>query len=254
MHTIIKILIVMVYILCGAYSIALAQQTEWKEEAYDFTKVKTVLIMEPEFNYDGFDVSGSNKFNKYPDAQSKIDNMLNSRWKKVTGLRYITLPYIIEQMKADPDTPADAVLGPNLSEVMIKAMPKYADIVVFTKIHDFGWFYEHYDAYDSTETVIDRVRYGGVTPDGREYSGWMEVPRSVIVRHDAGYSIHDSADVRFELVDTRSWKKVWKYSDERTRLSTAFAREYDHSGPESVINRILNVAFDKLPILQQDSK
>jgi hypothetical protein len=250
----IKIFIVMIYILSGVYPMVLAKQTEWKESAYNFSKVKTILIMDPEYIYDGFDISGNNKFNKYPDTQAKIGNMLDSRWKKITGFRYVTLPYIIEQMKSDPDTSVDAVLGPNLSDDISKVMSKYADLVVFTEIHDFGWFYEYYEAYDSTETVIDRVRYGGVTSEGKEYSGWMEIPRSVSVHHDAGYSIYDSAEVRFEFVDARTWKKVWKYSDGRDRISIAFGKEYDHSGPESVMNRILNVAFDKLPVLQKDTK
>jgi hypothetical protein len=60
--TTIKVFIVMVCILWGVYPIALAQQTEWKEEAYNFTKVKTILILEPEFIYDGYDVNGNNKF------------------------------------------------------------------------------------------------------------------------------------------------------------------------------------------------
>jgi hypothetical protein len=254
MRTAIKVFIAMVCIFWEVYPIACAQPMEWKEEAYNFTKVKTVLILEPEFIYDGYDVSGNDKFYKYPDTQAKIGNMLTSRWKKITGFRYVTLPYIIEQMKADPDTPVDAVLGPNLSEAVIKAMPKYADLVVFTEIHDFGWFHRYCEPYDATETVIDRVRYGGVTPDGKEYSGWMEVPRSVLVHHDASYTIYDSAEVRFQLVDASSWKKVWKYSEDRNRLSISFSRDYDSSGPESVMNRILNVAFDKLPMLHQDSK
>jgi len=247
MSTAIKIFIVMICILSGISPIALAKQTEWKENAYDFTKVKTILIMDTEFMYDGFDISGKNQFHNYPNGEIKIENMLMSRWEKVTGFHYVTLPYIIEKIKADPNTPVDAVIGPDMSEDLIKEIPKYADLVLFTEIHDFGWFYEYYDSYYSTETVIDRVRYGGVTADGKAYSGWMEVPRSVVVHHDAGYLIYDSADLRFRIVDSRTWKDVWKYSDRRDRTSSAFGKEYDPSGPESVMKRILNVAFDKLP-------
>lgn len=254
MYKAIRISIVLICIICGFYPTALAKPTEWKDNIYNFKKVKTILIIDPEYIYGGFDVSGNNKFNKYPDTEAKINNMLNSRWKKIAGFRYVTLPYIIEQVQADPETPVDAELGPNLSETVIKAIPKYADLVVFTRIHDFGWFYEHHEAYDSTETVIDRVRYGGVTPEGKEYSGWMEIPRSVIVHHDAYYKISDSAEARFEFVDARSWKKVWSYSEARDRISFDLRKEYDGSGPESMMNRILNVAFDKLPILLKDSK
>lgn len=247
MRTAIRIFIVMICILSGIFSTALAKQTEWQENAYDFSKVKTILIMNTEFFNDGFDSSGKNQFHNYPDAQEKIEKMLASRWEKVTGFHYVTLPYIIEKVKADPNTPIDAAIGSDLSEDLMKAIPKYADLVLFTEIHDFGWFYEHYDSYYSTETVIDRVRYGGVTADGKAYSGWMEVPRSVVVHYDAGYRIYDSADLRFRIVDSRTWKDVWKYSDRRDRASSAFGKEYDHSGPESVMKRILNVAFDKLP-------
>lgn len=248
MYNTMRILIVCLCLLCSAFPMAFAKPAEWKDSAYNFKKVKTILIMSPEYVYGKFDVSGNNKFEKYPDTEAKMNAMLNNRWKKIAGFRYVSLPWIVEQIKANPEN-SITEFGPGLTEELIKEIPKYADLVAFTRIHDFGWFYEYREAYDSTETVIDRVRYGGVTPDGKEYSGWMEIPRSVVVHHAADYTIYDSAEARFELLDARSWKPVWKYSDARDRLSISFSREYDPSGPESMMNRILNVAFDKLPVL-----
>jgi uncharacterized protein (DUF2249 family) len=109
-------------------------------------------------------------------------------------------------------------------------MSKYADLVFTVDIRDYGWFHEYRPACDKLETVYERVRYGGRTADGKEFEGWMEVPRTIVVHYPAHYDISDSAAARFTLQDTRSGKIVWQFTDTRTRNSFAIGKSYDRTG------------------------
>ncbi len=240
-------LVVLVSSLVIFCSPASAQQTEWKDPAYNFGKTKTVVVMDTKFTYGGFDVSGNNKFVKYPYGEEKSTSMLKSRFGKVTNVLFISFSEVAKKVKARADFPGGSPGSKEFSDFVQSVMPQYADAVLFVEIRDFGWYYEHYAPYDSTETKIERVEYGGITPDGKQYSGWRDVPTTVTVHHDEGYSIYDSAEVDLGLMDAATWKYVWKYSDSRTRNSYAWGQNYDSSGPESMIQRIMDDFTEKMP-------
>jgi hypothetical protein len=250
MRTVVGIFVVF-YFLTGFCPQASANQNESADPGYNFAKVRTVLIMEPNFTYNGFDVSGNNRFVTYPHAAEKAAAMLNARLKKVANLKYVTMEYVADQVKADPNLDCDPN-SPEFSALVKREMPKYVDLVLYLTIRDLGWFHEYKAAYEAYETVTDRVKYYGKTPDGKDFSGWMDVERQVLVYHPPHYDIYDSATANFGLLDPQSWKYVWTYSDVRTRLSYAFGKDYDHSGPESVLNRIFDDAVAKMPIYPKE--
>lgn len=228
---------------------AAAKQTESADKNYNFAKAGTVLIMEPTFSYDGFDVSGDDEFVKYPVTATTITAMLNARKGKLPYLRYVTLDYVSARVRADHVIAGDCPDDPReFSALVQREMPKYADLVLYVDIRDYGWFYEYQAPYDALETVYERVRYCGRTSDGKEFTGWMEVPHTVAVHYPAHHHIFDSAEARFALLDTRSWKYVWQFTDVRTRVSNAIGKAYDPSGPESMMNRIFDAAFEKIPL------
>lgn len=228
---------------------AAAKQTESTDRNYNFAKVRTVLVMEPAFSYNGFDVSGNDKFVKYPDPAGTIAAMLNGRKSKLPFLRYVTLDYVAAQVRTDHVIAGDCPDDPGELAVLVQQeMAKYVDLVFTIDIRDYGWFYQYQAPYDEWTTVYDKVRYWGRTPDGKEFEGWTEVPRTVVIHHDAHYNISDSAEARFTLQDTRSGKNVWQFTDVRTRNSFAIGRDYDHSGPESMMNRIFDAAFENIPL------
>lgn len=224
-----------------------AEKSEWKDRCYQFAKVKTVVVTETKFSYDGFDVSGKNRFEDYPNSTEKIADMLSSSLKKVPNVLYVTLQYVADQVRAEPDFPGYEPGSREFMNYVRLQMPKYADVVLYVEIRDFGWFYEYRPSYYTTETVVERVEYGGKTPDGKTYSGWRDVPQSKVVYHAAHHEIFDSAEAAFNLVDVQTGKSVWKYSDTRTRPSISFGRSYDHSGPESMMRRIMDDFTGKLP-------
>jgi hypothetical protein len=163
------------------------------------------------------------------------------------NIRFISANEVTEKVKERADFPGYDPYSKEFSIFMKSVMPQYADAVLFVEIRNFGWFYEYYAPYDTSEIKIVREEYGGVTSDGKKYSGWRDVPVSVMVHHDAGYNIFDSAEVNLGLVDAATWKYVWKYSDSRTRGSFAWGKSYDSTGPESMMRRIMNTFTSKIP-------
>lgn len=232
-------------IFCSPVS---AQQTEWKDQAYNFGKTKTVVVMDTKFTYNGFDVSGNNKFEKYPYGEEKIVSLISSSLSKITNVRFLSLAEVVEKVKERVDFPGYEPGSKEFLSFVESVMSQYVDTALFTEIRDFGWFYEYHAPYDTTETRIERVEYGGVTPDGKKYSGWRDVPITVTVHYDASYSIYDSAEAIWSLVDAATGKSVWKYSDSRTRRSGGWISAYDYSGPESMMQRIMNEFKGKIPL------
>jgi len=241
--------IVALAVLAGSCQQAAAKQAESVDKNYDFAKVKTVLVMAPRFSYDGFDVSGNDNFVKYPVSEKTIAAMLDARKQKLPYLRYVTLDYVAARIRTDHVIAGDCPEDPQeFSALVQREMSKYADLVFTVDIRDYGWFHEYRPACDKLETVYERVRYGGRTADGKEFEGWMEVPRTIVVHYPAHYDISDSAAARFTLQDTRSGKIVWQFTDTRTRNSFAIGKSYDRTGPESMMNRIFDAAFEKIPL------
>lgn len=233
--------------LAGLCAPAAAKQTESVDPGFDFAKVRTVLLMEPTFTYNGFDVSGDDRFVKYPDSAAKVAAMFAARRQKLPYIRYVTLADVAARVRSDAtlDCPADPR---EFSALVQREMPKYVDLVMYWEFRDFGWFHQYNQAYYTEETVYDKVRYHERRSDGTWVSGWMEVPRTVLVHHPAYYSIYDSAQANFAFLDPRSWKYVWSFTDTRTRASYAFGKDYDHTGPESMMNRIFDDTVAKMPV------
>lgn len=250
MRKTVGVLVVLFFLAGGSLPVS-AKQTEWRDPAYNFSRIKTVVVMEANFSYDGFDVSGNNRFEKYPYPEEKVRAMVKSRLQGITNVRYLTFQEVAERVKSDPAFAGYDPASREFWTMVTKELPKYADAVLVVNIRDFGWFYEYREAYHSTETRTERVAYGGVTPDGKPFTGWMDVPRTVVVYHPPRHEIYDSAEANFELLDAPSGKAVWKFNDTRIRSSFSFSKAYDHTGPESIMNRIMDEFLNKLPLMSK---
>jgi len=237
------------WLLCGS---AFAAKVEWRDSAYDFNGPRFILVMDPQFKYEGYDVSGKNKFNRYPYAAEKIKDLLNSRLGNLPPYKYVNMDYVLRQIQADPTLtePYDPK-APGFDAMIQRETGKHVQLVLYLEVRDYGWFYEYHDAYTSTETTTERVYYSHTNSDGSESSGWMDVPRTNQVFHPQGYYISDSAGAEFRLFDAVGGKDVWKYSDSRTRRSPEISGGYDPSGPESMMKRIFEDAFKQIPLAKK---
>lgn len=231
---------------------AIAAKAEWSDSAYNFGAVGFVLVMDPQFSYGAFDVSGRNKFNKYPYGEEKVRDLLKSHIAGITGRKFVDMDFVLRQIQADAsqNEPYDPK-SPGFNAMVQREMPKHVQLVLYTEVKDYGWFYEYHNAYMSTRSTTERISYVKKNADGSESSGWMDVPRTIEEHHPAGYYISDSAGVEFRLWDATSNKDVWKYSDIRTRRSSGLSDQYDPSGPESMMRRIFDDAYKKIPLVPQ---
>ena len=226
-----------------------AGKAEWTDGAYNFDSPRFILVMEPRFSYEGFDISGKNKFSNYPYAAEKIKDMLSQSLSGLGRHRFVDMDYVLKQIQADATRvePYDPKAA-EFAGMVQRETAKHVQLVLYLEIKDYGWFYEYHDAYTTTRTVTERISYNRKNSDGSESSGWMDVPRTVVENHPAGYYISDSAGLELRLFDTARGKDVWKYSDSRVRRSPALSNGYDPSGPESMMKRIFEDAFKKMPL------
>ena len=236
--------------LMGA--VVFAAQAEWRDSEYNFSLPRFILVADPHFSDDGYDVSGKNRFKRYPYATEKINDMLKNRLSDMAPHRIVTMEYVTNQIKADPSLtePLDPN-APGFAAVIQREIGKHVDLVLYLDIRDYGWFYEYHDAYMTTETYTERLYYSRKNKDGTETSGWTEVPRTSVVYHPAGYNISDCAEVAVRLHDAKTGRDVWKYSDSRSRRSPSISNGYDPSGPESMMKRIFDEVFKKIPLGRQ---
>ena len=91
--------IILAMLVCGP---VFAAQAEWRDSDYNFGTPKFVLVTDAKFAYEGYDVSGRNKFNRYPYAADKVPDMLRGKLQGLSRHRLVNLDYVIKQIKADP--------------------------------------------------------------------------------------------------------------------------------------------------------
>lgn len=242
-----------IFFLLISYSIVTistvsAESSNWKSPSYNFGNVKRILLLEPTFSYT-LKGDSNDKFDKYPYGQEKFINSLNNRVKNLGKYYILNLDYIDIQIQGDPSAPTiEDKKSLEFTTLREQELPKYVDLVLSAEVRNYGWYYEYYDAYDSTETIKERVEYGGINADGKKYSGWMEIPKEVVVHHPAGHQIYDDANVILSLTDPKTKQVVWSYTDSRYRSSFSWSGNRDNTGPESMMNRILDAAFTKIPL------
>jgi len=245
-----SLILVMVLAVCFSGGAAFAAQAEWRDPDYNFNMPKYILIMDPSFRYEGYDTGGVNKFNRYPYADEKIKDLLNTKLKEVPRHRYVDMKYVLNQIKADGSLPEPFdPKAPGFDAMVQRELAKHVDLVLYLDIRDYGWFYEWHDAYTTRESYTERVHYKRKHADGTESEGWTEIPRTRVVHHQAGYFIYDCAAAASRLYDAKAGKDVWKYSDSRSRKSPVMSDGYDASVPESMMKRIFGEAFKRNPLM-----
>lgn len=226
-----------------------AAQAEWRAADYNFSTPKFVLLTETKFAYEGYDVSGRNKFNRFPYAADKIPDMLRNKLQGLSRHRLVDMDYVIRQIKADPAVtePVDPQL-PGYSALLHRELGKHVDLVLYLDIRDYGWFYEWHESFMKTESYTERISYKRKHADGTVSEGWTDVPRTRVVYVPAGYYVSDCAEAAFLLYDPKAGRDVWKYTDSRNRKSPPINNGYDPSGPESMMKRIFDEAFKRMPL------
>lgn len=222
-----------------------AESSVWVSPVYNFKDAKFIWVKPASFSYEYADFNlnnGKNKTANYPKAETKVDEILNNNTKKMEGRVLFVFEKKVKPQNSQPLAPQQEKPIPGIDD------EKYADLILTVKVLDFGWFCQYYAPYTTMETVTTKEHYRDLDSKGKViYEGTREVSRQVPVHHPEGYHVFDSAAAEFLLIDVKTGQTVWKYADKRDRKSVSFSESYDSTGPESVLKRIFEAAFNKMP-------
>ena len=213
-----------------------ANSSVWTNPSYNFKNAKSIWVKPLSFsyNYDGFNLNGTNYTIDYPNAEMKSDIILGNVTEKKKGELFVFENNLSLKQSQNAITMIDD--------------EKNTDLILTVTIKDLGWYYEHYKAYTTWQTVYKTERYRDVDSRGHVIrEGTREVSHQVPEYHPAGYSIFDSAAAEFILTDSKTGIVVWKYVDVRSRHSGYSGTSYNKNGPESMLKRIFDDAFKKMP-------
>ncbi|MDR1703018.1 MAG: phosphatidylserine decarboxylase, partial [Sporomusaceae bacterium] len=117
---------------------------------------------------------------------------------------------------------------------------EFTDLILIVKAKDLGWFHSYYPAGQKAQNVLVSSTSREVIVNGKKQTLTDEKYERRMVPYPAGYNSRDSAAGEFELVDAKTGKVVWRFTDTRDRSG------YDETGPESMFGRIVSTAYDKM--------
>jgi hypothetical protein len=235
----ITVLVCMLMILLS--SVCGAKPTEWKSQLYDFSKIKTVLFIGPFIEQEVED-----QF-----AFQKTFDLL------VVELGKRKIPVLFEQPLAES-------IGKELQVNMIELSktdrekylsllrehgPKYVDAVLVANVQRLGYTQRYEEGYSIPYQTTQTSTFFGTTSRGNTYSGHINTPTTQYINVQGGNRDYTTAGYSMTLYDT-NLNVIWGFSDIRSHRLTKLSK----SGPEAVLKRIINTAFNKAPIPKVDEK
>lgn len=113
-------------------STTMAAQAEWRDQEYSYGAPKYILVMPPNFSYDGYDLGDRNKFNRYPYALEKINDLLSGKTRALTQHRIVNMEYVLNQIKANaPLTEPFDPTAPGFAAMVKREMGKYVELLLY---------------------------------------------------------------------------------------------------------------------------
>lgn len=211
--------------------IAQAKPNEWKNQNYDFTKVKGVLLLDTRMNRDVLD----------PYAKNKTADYLAPEIKK---LRIPTYTFLELAMQIGKDT------GTNMEELAKdkekfmafwdKNISNYVSVVMTVNVYQMGWTKQYeppqalnYTTYDSSYIYGN---YGMV--------GQINTPTQHQLTIPGGYEDYATASAAINLFDVNSRQLLWGYTDTKMDRSRLFSKV----SPEKFMQNIIKDGFQHIPL------
>lgn len=210
---------------------ASAEKQEWFDKAYDFSKVKRILVYEPLI---------ADKL-KNGINEHEILELFQAKMKLPNTVKVITFSDVVNAIMTDTGIDLYALYKEKPQEatkLLVESIPKYADISVSSKVFEYsmGTQYREGFTYNTTEYQTSYVSgYGGsatvTTPVTRTHT----VPGGNV---PVAY-----AAVRFEVQDLQSGKNIFIRLDDRAKANPTV---FNNTKPKSLYGRITDSFFDDL--------
>ena len=224
-------LFVMIILLLIFTTVASAEKQEWFNKTYDFTKVKRVLVNDPQI---------PDKLNNGI-TENEILEIFQAKMKLPDHIKIISLSALTETIKADTGTDVALLLSEKPEEgkkLLSELLPKYVDITISSKVFEYsmGSQYREGYTYNTTEYQTSYVRgYGGSAVVQTPVTRYHTVPGGNV---PVAY-----AAVRWDVYDTQSKKTVFSRLDDRAKANPTI---FNNTKPKSLYGRITADFFDDL--------
>lgn len=226
---------------------AFAKQEEWKSQSFDFTKIETILILNP-----NIDPSVNNPFAVEKTADYLVKH-LNDRQIKWVGLNQI-----IERIKLDTGIDFSKEKDQTkLAALFREYVPKYADAVLIIDVFSFGWSTEYVEGYYKANTDTGNGTFDGRSGNTR-FSGTYTTP---VTSYDYVPGANEqiaNAGCSFRLHDTKTSNKIWGYVEARSKNARFVKSSHpnapinklfkDSASPDKEMEKLIENAIKKLPI------
>jgi hypothetical protein len=219
-------------------SIVSAAPNKWLDKTYDFTTVKTVLIMQPNIA----------KEVKDEFALQKVEEMLRPEIEKVQ-ITPVYFEVLLQQMSKDLNIDLNVLYkqDPQKCLTIVKDNAShYVDAVLYVDVHQMGWTKQYvqpqFSSYTKYETSYVKTANGTAAT--------VQSPQQKNVTIPGGYRDFGSASFGARLFNAKTDKLIWGYTDAKSQQKGLFNKVE----PEKFIKQLIEKAFEDIPLTKVPEK
>ncbi len=213
-----------------------AQQDEWKDKKFDFSKVKTIMYLNPVALQT---VQDSLAVQKVTDVME--ENFLKNQQK----VRLVSLIDVLKLIQADTGVNIPEFYNSNPQQCMqfiSSNIPKHCDLVLKTEILAMGYSTKYMEGYSYPVTTYQTSTFNASGNRGGFVSGTVTSPTTQYHTVPGGDVQVVNMGMRETLWVPSTSKLVWSFSDVRDRANS---RKFDNTKTEDILGRIMNSISDK---------
>lgn len=229
MRRIVLLLLCLILLMSSAVS---AAPNKWSDSNYDFTTVKTVLIMKPKIAKDVKD-----QF-----ALQKIEEMLSAEIQ-IVKITPVFFDDFLQQLTKELNIDLKALnrQDPQQCLTIVKEnAPKYVNAILYFDVYEMGWTKEYVQpssyTYTKNETAYIKNSDGSSTK--------VEYPTQKTATTPGGLRDFSSASFNASLFDAKEDAMIWGYAEAK-KLEKGF---HTSSLPEKSMKKIIENAFVDMPL------
>ncbi|MDF2499397.1 MAG: hypothetical protein K0Q77_111 [Anaerosporomusa subterranea] len=217
-------------------SVAFAKANQWKDNAFDFSNIKRIVILTYSFDQSVLDQYASQKTSDYIAAELEKQDV-----------QFITLDQAIRQMGNDLNIDM-AILkkqDPNqFFDIIATNISKYADAGIKINVYQMGWVKQYIPPSSFNYTSYNTSYINGYNSKGNNFSAFVQTPQTNQVTVPGGYEDFATASMAMSLYDLKDVRLIWGYSDYKSDQS----RPLKKASPEHSMKKLTEDAFKTLPV------
>ena len=210
--------------------VALAEKQEWVDKTYDFSKVKRIVIFDPNILDKLKNGINEKEIIEIFKSKAKIEKVIIIELSKICNNIYLDTG--INLVELNQQNPSEAL------RILDESLPKYADIYVASSVNEYSMGSQYNEGYTYNTTSYQTSYVTG--PGG---TATIQTPVNQTHTIPGGYVSVAYANVRFEVYDIKTNKAIFTRIDNRQRSNDTI---FEHGKPKDLYGRITKSFFDDL--------